>query len=1021
DTVKITKQPHNTMGSISAKAVFAVDVENAGIPQASSISAFAFTWQYKIHNQGAWLDLPQKIQDTCVNTSSKNQTHTSTLSLPYAFFAGSNGEDTLNRYRCLITPKTPVCSEDQQISEEVKASKVPPFYAGVLHTLMGTDPGRLYYTDSMATFFVKDYTGNKVSFDWFIYNGTTETPLTQANFPEFIKLSPKQDTLYLTAAKKLFNGSNILRVYVQDDVPYETRMYLERILKTQEAPTFAFTSATPDTICENTAKSYTVNPSPATGHTYAWAWFVQKKGEPNFTEIVAGSGSGAPCYKNESAFYITQTSLDYDSAWIKVEIREDNCYPGILKTFTHLLRVEAPLSLDPLVGDTLCEGLSKDLIAHHSRSLSPISSTWFKETSLNQWEEPLNAQRLGDTLRFKVLIKADSAHYKFKAKNRCNSTELASNVVTIAVKALPDVQVKPLPILANPSLCNGGNTTIELRVSGDDVTYQWKHKGADLVASTDILNVTSATLSLQNLRLSQSGPYSVQLGGNKACASIINANPDKYLSQEVTLRVDTLPLYTPLLAQTGVVYKQVTFAATITNAEVDAPTAPTPTYQWYIQRPSDATFVKIADLITATPAYADTFVNYTTQNLQIKNLPLLYNQSRVKCELSNICGSTFTNEGLLTVLNKLEIVKPWAQNASTCLATDTALIIHVNLDPLDIQWQYRTSSTAPWLPITATQTELYAHYDTAYTPLSNTVILKIKKVEAAQNGYEYRCLMNQQEPEADRITSSVLQLQVKMPALFQNKQITSSNAVVVISNNETTNLTGPALKEGYGIPTPSYSWQEQYRYVDLDFKPISGATNTSYLSTPTDTGTYQYRYIASNTCGSDTAITSVLAIKKLRTETMLFASFTPENNRKDTLLNGKQGENIRFEECESNSLRLFSPKNDAQALANKMYWQYTSPDAPSTWNTIDADMEPFFLDKDTLIIKPITIKYSGYQFRHIKTAAVERASDTSAILCFVVSADTSLKPTLQDFPPMLLVNQDLVLKAHLGTAVENAT
>ncbi|MEG1573364.1 MAG: hypothetical protein RR328_07410, partial [Bacteroidales bacterium] len=218
DTVKITKQPHNTMGSISAKAVFAVEVENAGIPQASSISAFAFTWQYKIHNQGAWLDLPQKIQDTCVNTSSKNQTHTSTLSLPYAFFAGSNGEDTLNRYRCLITPKTPVCSEDQQISEEVKASKVPPFYAGVLHTLMGTDPGRLYYTDSMATFFVKDYTGNKVSFDWFIYNGTTETPLTQANFPEFIKLSPKQDTLYLTAAKKLFNGSNILRVYVQDDV-----------------------------------------------------------------------------------------------------------------------------------------------------------------------------------------------------------------------------------------------------------------------------------------------------------------------------------------------------------------------------------------------------------------------------------------------------------------------------------------------------------------------------------------------------------------------------------------------------------------------------------------------------------------------------------------------------------------------------------------------------------------------------------------------------------------------------------
>lgn len=1000
DTLGIAKQPMNAEGSSERPAELKLMVESRDIMGGSDdIRAVSYDWQFAYKTDlTAWTSIVSST-DPDKPSFSSGDAFSSTLKVPYAYFYGNNGNDTTKRYRCVITVTTPACGQDKEITNIVSIKEVPASKPGLIATLMGDGADNCYYADSMATYYIQDYVGADMKFIWTIVNNGVSMGLDDPAFAHLdIRQSPKHDTLYMKTSASM-NGYK-LNVEVTDaGLNPPSTWTIERTLCSRSVPTFTLTSLPAEgIICATTSKTYTVHPLPS-DREYAYAWYVKKKGEVDYTSVV---GTSAEYEENKQHFTIKSANAALDSASIKVEIRENSSYVGVVGTFAELLRVEQPVTAIAIAGgDTLCEGANTVLLSTNSLSLTPVTYVWERYAN-GAWIEKQAPAEGADELSFTSLTKADSALYRVSAKNKCNIGLIASAPVTLAVKALPKVKTEPSAL--NPVLCNGGSTTITVFTEGDDVSYQWRHNGFDIAAGANVSGETTSVLSLTSLRLSQSGAYSVKLTGNRVCDALVNADP--IISKGAVVRVDTVPLFTKLTKLTGVVSKSVTFTVEVSNDTVE-----TLSYEWYIKRASvDADFVKVADLVAGTPAYTDTFANYTTKSFNIKNLPLAYNGSLVRCALTNDCGTSTTNDALLEVLNKLGISEQ-ADDAVVCEGLDTAFIIEVNLDPDDIEWQMRSNTTANWIKI-----DDNSSFEAVYNN-DGKVILKLYRVNMNQTGFEFRCLMNQNGPAEDRVTSNIYTLSVNKPAELVDNTISSTRDIIVLGANEPENaqLTGPAL--AWGTPLPEYVWQRKQLGKDADF--VDGLKDVNSINfSPTDTGTYAHRYIASNNCGSDTARVSISVIRKLFTEKMLLTTTTPQGVSKDTLVGKKQGESFAFEVCESNTLSLFSPVSNTQAVATSSTWQYSDPADPMVWKNVSPS-GAISIANDTLRIQPVNVMYSGFRFRHIKTAALAIASDTSAVIKIVVSADVSLAPSLKDFAEMVLVGENVELKADLGVNIEN--
>lgn len=623
-----------------------------------------------------------------------------------------------------------------------------------------------------------------------------------------------------------------------------------------------------------------------------------------------------------------------------------------------------------------CAGDSVQVGANIRGGNSPYTFIW----KINDDEI---AQTL-DTFVFKTsvdpLITEDEITFKVSDSKGCK-WELSESA-KLDINPIPILGVNMVQTPDTSELCRGTDIMFKaIAYGGDTYAYTWMKNDSILLDSPIYFGTDTANLLIKNPGVAQSGIYEVRINGSKLnCKAATSVKASGSL-----INIHPLPIVNSLMSTSVYENTESIFTAVVTEG-----TAPF-TYEFYVNG--------LSRYISLDQNSIPVRVNFADSGK-----PLI-----VKVTDAKGC-TTISDTNILTVFDKIEILSE-AKDAQICQDGDTSFIIKVNYKPVEIKWQWRKGNDNSWIDLVDND-----EYDTSYTD-DHQIILKVKAT-VEKNRYQYRCLLNENGPIENRITSLTYTLWVDRSVKFvSNGIITYGDTVVLdMDGSENTTLIAPELL--YEIPKPHYQWEKKHAGFDIDFVAGEAEVNAIVFS-PTDTGHYAHRCIVSNYCGTDTAKASLLVIRKIHTETMLMRVTTPKGMREDSVATYSQGESFAFEICENNTLALFSPLTNSEAIVMSDVWQYSAPSAPDVWINVISG-KSMRIENDTLIVREINISHSGFKFRHIKTGIVDRTSDTSATIRIVVSANTSLRPKLKDFPDMLSVNEDLMLRADLGIEVEEA-
>ncbi len=222
----------------------------------------------------------------------------------------------------------------------------------------------------------------------------------------------------------------------------------------------------------------------------------------------------------------------------------------------------------------------------------------------------------------------------------------SNSTVTITVNQLPTITVQPVN-LPGPT-CPGFNVTYSLTATGTGITYQWQVSTdngvtwTDLVNSLQYSNVTTNTLTINNITTTQNG-YRFRCIVSGVC-------PPPQTSNVLTLVVGTPPVINTQPANTTIcaipaIISQITAVFTVVATGVPAPTI----YQWQISSDGGVTWNNLANSATATasPYYAGVF----TSSLTVSNASVALSGTRYRVIVTNSCNQSVTSSAAILTVN----------------------------------------------------------------------------------------------------------------------------------------------------------------------------------------------------------------------------------------------------------------------------------------------------------------------------------------------------------------------------------
>ncbi len=240
-----------------------------------------------------------------------------------------------------------------------------------------------------------------------------------------------------------------------------------------------------------------------------------------------------------------------------------------------------------------------------------------------------------DTLFFNNIQLADEANYQCIITNTCG-TELSQNM-HLNYNIAPVITDQPDSI----SSCVGANEAFTVVVSGDSLNYQWYKN------SVAITGETAATLSLNNIDLTDEGDYEVVVTNTCGTETSVNAN----------LNINRVPI---IMFQSDSV-------STCLGANhyfyvvVDGDSL---NYQWRkngIDMPGE-----------------------NNDTLFFNNIQLA-DEANYQCIITNTCGSALSQNMHLNY-NIAPVITDQPDSISTCVGVNVALTVIATGDSLNYQW-----------------------------------------------------------------------------------------------------------------------------------------------------------------------------------------------------------------------------------------------------------------------------------------------------------------------------------------------
>jgi len=174
---------------------------------------------------------------------------------------------------------------------------------------------------------------------------------------------------------------------------------------------------------------------------------------------------------------------------------------------------------------------------------------------LYQWQKNGNPilGATNSTYTIPVTTTADAGNYTVVLSSQCgNVTAVPSATAVLTINTPPAIGTQPLSQVK----CEHNNVSFSVAATGTGITYQWQKNGVPLAGAT------SSSLSLTNISLTDTGTYTVLIGGSSPCGSL--------LSGPAVLTINPLPLTITAATTT-------TFCA---GGSVVINATPGYTYQW---------------------------------------------------------------------------------------------------------------------------------------------------------------------------------------------------------------------------------------------------------------------------------------------------------------------------------------------------------------------------------------------------------------------------------------------------------
>ena len=235
-------------------------------------------------------------------------------------------------------------------------------------------------------------------------------------------------------------------------------------------------------------------------------------------------------------------------------------------------------------------------------------------------------------------------------------TSVTSAVATLTVNTAPAVATQPTA----PTICAGGNTTLNVTATGTNLTYQWQvntGSGFSNISNTaPYSGATTAALTITGATASMNG-YTYQcIVSNAGCAAAT--------SNAVALTVNTAPaITTQPSSATACVGGSVNLGVTATGTNL--------TYQWQVY--SGGAWTNITGATSATYA--------------LSNITASMNGSQYQVIVSNTgCTAVTSSVASITVYNA-PLIKLQPTDAIGCVGATISFSVGANGSNLTYQWQ----------------------------------------------------------------------------------------------------------------------------------------------------------------------------------------------------------------------------------------------------------------------------------------------------------------------------------------------
>lgn len=227
--------------------------------------------------------------------------------------------------------------------------------------------------------------------------------------------------------------------------------------------------------------------------------------------------------------------------------------------------------------------------------------------------------------------------------------------------SLPTIVNQPIAPIAT---CSGSGTqTISVTATGAGLTYSWRKAGIAVSNGGVFSGQGTATLTLTNPMISDSGSYDVVVSGT--CGTSVT-------SIAVNVVVNSVPIITSQPTA-------LSLCETTSGSFTVATSAISPTYQWQYSTNPISTWTNTNGIVGMTGNNAPT--------LTYSNANVLYNNKYIRCVVTSTSGCVvYTNPVLLTV-SFIPSVGAVSSNQAICNGSLPSNDVSISSASGTIQWQ----------------------------------------------------------------------------------------------------------------------------------------------------------------------------------------------------------------------------------------------------------------------------------------------------------------------------------------------